>query len=83
MTQISSRPLRFSLDRFLQQHQITAYRLEQLLKGKVARASVYSMARGDEVRRVDLGSLGEVLVALSGLVGRPVQLQELFEELKA
>lgn len=70
--------LRFSLDRYLKEHGLTAYRLVKETEGLVARGSVFAMARGDSVKRVDIGSLDHILGALGALTGKQVALADLF-----
>lgn len=71
--------LRVSLDRFLARHNLTTYRLMKETEGRVARGSVYALARGGEVKRVDLETLGEVMSALSRLTGETVTPNDLLE----
>ena len=61
--------LRVSLDRFLEEHQITAYRLSKALEGRVSKTTVYDMAKGENVQRVDIKNLEAVLHALSQITG--------------
>lgn len=67
------------LHEFLEANGISAYRLEQELKGQLTRNSVYALAKKDGVRRVDLDSLDKVVSVLNAVLGRSVSLTELFE----
>lgn len=69
----------FALDQFLERHGLSAYRVSVEAEGKIARASVFSMARSKNVKRVDLESLGHLLDILEALTGRKVQLSDLFQ----
>lgn len=71
--------VRVSLDRYLKHHNITAYRLAQEARGRVAQGSVYALARGANVKRVDLETLGGVIEALERLIGERVDVADLLE----
>jgi hypothetical protein len=71
--------VRVSLDRYLQQNNLTAYRLSKEVAGKAAQGSVYALARGNKVKRVDLETLSEVMQALSRLTGKPITPNDLLE----
>ncbi|CAN5857427.1 hypothetical protein BH24DEI2_BH24DEI2_18380 [soil metagenome] len=71
--------IRFSLDRFLERHDITRYRLAKELEGEVGHTTVYYLARGEEVQRLDLKSLEAVLKGLERLLGERVALESLIE----
>ncbi|MBZ9752978.1 hypothetical protein K7W42_19250 [Deinococcus sp. HMF7604] len=70
--------LRFSLDQYLRDHGLTAYRLVKETEGKVARGSIFAMARGDSVKRIDMENLNHVVAALSALTGEQVSVTDLF-----
>lgn len=70
--------LRFSLDQYLRDHGLTAYRLVKETEGLVARGSIFAMARGDSVKRIDLENLNHVVAALSALTGEQVTVADLF-----
>ncbi|GEM49847.1 hypothetical protein [Deinococcus cellulosilyticus] len=70
--------VRLALNSFLKANGLTAYKLHKQTQGEVGRASIFALARGD-VKHIDLNSLYHILNALSVLLDRPVQLQELFE----
>jgi hypothetical protein len=78
--------LRISLDRFLKEHQITPYKLSKVLEGSVSKTSVYEMAKGDSIQRIDLKNLEAVIEALSQLTGKKVTPNDLlidsFKDLK-
>ncbi len=71
--------LRFNLGNYLQQRQITAYRLVSEVQGKVAPNTIYSLAR-KPAQRIDLKTVGEVLRALERLTGNRVEITDLLEE---
>ena len=71
--------LRLNLGQFLKQHGITAYRLVNEVKGRVAPNTVYSLARRP-AQRIDLNTVGEVMKALENLTGQKVQLVDLLED---
>ncbi len=71
--------VRVSLDRYLQQNNLTAYRLSKEVAGKAAQGSIYALARGEKVKRVDLETLSQVMQALTRLTGQPVTPNDLFE----
>lgn len=71
--------LRLNLGHYLKEHDITAYRLAQEVQGHIAPNTVYSLAR-KPARRIDLGTVGELLKALARLRGQPVELTDIVEE---
>lgn len=71
--------MRLNLGRYLKEHDITAYRLVQEVQGSVAPNTVYSLAR-KPARRIDLGTVGELLMALGRLRGEPVELAAIVEQ---
>ena len=71
--------IRVSLDAFLKRHNLTPYRLTQETRGRVARGSIYALTHGDEVKRVDLATLSEVMRALTRLTGQAVTPNDLLE----
>ena len=71
--------IRFSLDRFLERHNLTRYRLAKELEGEIGHTTVYYLARGEEVQRIDLKSLEAVVKGLARLTGERVALEDLIE----
>ncbi len=71
---------RLNLGAYLDHHHMTAYRLVQQLKGRVAQNTVYNLARTPQ-QRIDLDTVGDVLSGLSELTGKTVGLVDLLEEL--
>jgi DNA-binding Xre family transcriptional regulator len=71
--------VRVSLDRYLKTKNLTAYRLAQETAGAVARGSIFAMARGAKVKRVDLETLSEIMQALHRITGETVTPNDLFE----
>ena len=67
-----------TLDEYLENHDLTAYKLAQKVEGQVARGSIYALARGD-VKRLDLGTLSVVTDALEELTGESVTFDDLLE----
>lgn len=74
--------IRVSLDRYLERHNLSAYRLANELKGRVAQGSVYAMTRSKTVKRIDLETLSGVLQALERITGEPVTPNDLLEVLQ-
>ena len=75
-------PIYLTLDEYLEEHDLTAYKLAQKVEGQVARGSIYALARGD-VKRLDLGTLSAVMDALEELTGTPVTFGDLLERSSA
>lgn len=71
-----------TLDEYLEEHDLTAYKLAQRIEGQVARGSIYALARG-EVKRLDLGTLSAIMNALEGLTGESVTFDDLLERSSA
>lgn len=71
--------IRVSLDRYLERHNLSAYRLANELKGRVAQGSVYAMTRSKTVKRIDLETLTGVMQALERITGETVTLNDLLE----
>jgi DNA-binding Xre family transcriptional regulator len=67
------------LKEYLNHHNLSAYKLVQETRGKVAERTVYAFARGEKVKRVDLETLGVVMQALTRLTGKPVTPNDLLE----
>ena len=57
---------------------LSAYRVAQAAKGRVAQGSVYALARGD-AKRLDLNTLAAVMGALEELTGERVTFDDLLE----
>jgi len=74
--------IRVSLDKYLKQQNLSAYKLVQETEGRVARGSVYALARGEQVKRVDLETLGEVMTALERITGHKVNVSDVLEEIE-
>jgi hypothetical protein len=73
--------LRLNLGQYLQDHQITAYRLVQEVEGKVSPNTVYALAR-KPAQRIDLNTVSEVLHALERLTGEAVSIAAVVEEVQ-
>ena len=74
--------IKLRLNQYLEKHQLSAYRLVKETKGKVARGSVYALARGD-MQRVDLITLNSVMDALESLTGEAPSFDDLLERIEA
>lgn len=72
-------PLRLNLGRYLQEHDISAYRLVQEVKGRVAPNTVYSLAR-KPAQRIDLDTVAKILQALERVRGEKVEITEVLED---
>ena len=73
--------LRLNLGRYLQRHQITAYRLANEVQGKVAPNTVYAMAR-KPAQRIDFDTVSQLLSALERLTGEKVGLMDVVDEIE-
>lgn len=74
--------LQLNLGAFLERQHISAYRLVKATEGRLAAATVYSLA-SRPAQRIDLDTVGTVLDALTELTGSPVQMQDVLETLDA
>ncbi len=72
-------PVRVSLDRFLASKNLSTYRLAKATSGRAAQGSIYAMAKGEQVKRVDLETLSEIIKALEHLTGEPVGVADILE----
>jgi DNA-binding Xre family transcriptional regulator len=70
--------LRLNLGKYLEQHNISAYRLVQV--SKLAPNTVYALAR-KPTKRIDLDTVSAVLAALETITGENVQLGDLIEDI--
>ena len=70
--------IRWRLDNILQTHNLTAYKLEQALRGRVSRNTVYRWAK-EMPQSLDLAALPHMLEALTRLTGQPVTPNDLLE----
>lgn len=71
--------LRLNLGRYLREHDISAYRLVQEVKGRVAPNTVYSLAR-KPAQRIDLDTVAKILQALERVRGQKVEITEMLED---
>jgi hypothetical protein len=71
--------LRLNLGSYLQRHQITAYRLVNEVRGRVAPNTVYTLAR-KPAQRIDLDTVSQLLSALERLTGEKVGLMDVVDE---
>ncbi len=69
--------LRFNLGKYLEQHNISAYRVVQV--SKLAPNTVYALARKPS-KRIDLDTVSAVLAGLETITGENVQLGDLIED---
>jgi hypothetical protein len=70
--------LRFNLGKYLERHQISAYRVVQV--SKLAPNTVYTLAR-QPAQRIDLDTVSAVLAGLETITGQPVLITDLIEEM--
>ena len=63
--------LKLNLGSYLEQHNITAYRLVKEVEGRVAPNTVYALARRP-AQRIDLTTVGVLMKALEQLTGKKV-----------
>jgi hypothetical protein len=70
--------IRWRLHDILKANNLTAYKLEQALRGNVSRNTVYRWAR-EKPQLLDLGALPFVVEALTRLTGQPVTPNDLLE----
>lgn len=73
--------IRIRLDNYLDNHDLTPYRLAQVTKGRAAQGSIYALARGD-LKRLDLNTLAAVIDALEQLTGERVTFDDLLERVE-
>lgn len=73
--------LQLNLGKYLKEHDISAYRLVQEVKGEVAPNTVYDLARAP-VQRVNLRVVAKILEALSRVRGEKVSVLEVIDELE-
>lgn len=71
--------LRLNLGRYLQEHDISAYRVVQEVRGRVAPNTVYSLAR-KPAQRIDLDTVAKILQALERVRGQKVEITEMLED---
>ena len=74
--------LQLNLGAFLARQGISAYRLVKATEGRLAPATVYSLA-SKPAQRIDLETVGTMLEALSELTGTEVHVQDILEPLDA
>jgi hypothetical protein len=70
--------LRLNLGKYLEQHNISAYRVVQV--SKLAPNTVYALAR-KPTKRIDLDTVSAVLAGLETITGENVQLGDLIEDI--
>lgn len=73
--------LQLNLGKYLKEHDISAYRLVQEVKGEVAPNTVYDLARSPAVR-VNLRVVAKILDALSRVRGEKVSVIEVIDEIE-
>ncbi len=71
---------KWALTEYMEQHDITPYRLAKVVEQHASTATVYGLVRkGGDVSRVDLGTLAFVLDGLRELTGQNVQVADLIK----
>ncbi len=73
--------LQLNLGKYLKEHDISAYRLVQEVKGEVAPNTVYDLARAP-AQRVNLRVVAKILEALSRVRGEKVSVLDVIDELE-
>ncbi len=72
--------LRLNLGKYLEQHNISAYRVVQV--SKLSPNTVYALAR-KPTKRIDLDTVSAVLAGLESITGESVVLSDLIEDIDA
>lgn len=70
--------IRLNLNRFLELHAISTYRVVKETSGKLAANTVYDLARRP-AQRIDLQTIGQVVTALERITGETVTINDLLE----
>lgn len=70
--------IRLNLNRFLERHSISTYRVVKETSGKLAANTVYDLARRP-AQRIDLHTVGQVVTALERITGETVTINDLLE----
>ena len=68
--------IRLNLNKFLVQHAINPYRIVK--ETTLAANTIYDLAR-KPAQRIDLATVGQVIVALEKITGQPVTINDLLE----
>ena len=68
--------VRWRLNEFLEENDLTVYRLHQELQGRVSKTGLYKVTRG-ETSGVDFELLAHVLGALEHLLNRRVEIGDI------
>jgi DNA-binding Xre family transcriptional regulator len=71
-------PVKVTLKEYLNQRNLSTYKLVQATTGRIAERTVYALARPG-VKRVDLETLGVIIAALHDLTGETVTPNDLLE----
>jgi hypothetical protein len=69
---------RLNLNKFLENHAISAYRVVKETTGQLAANTVYDLAKRP-ARRIDLQTIGQVLGALERITGETITINDLLE----
>lgn len=72
------RVIQLTVRDFLDQHDLSVYRVVEAAKGRVARSTLYALAAG-EVSRVDLRTLGAVATVLQELTQQEIEVSDLLK----
>jgi hypothetical protein len=70
--------IRLNLNKFLESHAISAYRVVKETTGKLAANTVYDLAKRP-AQRIDLETVGQVVTALERITGETVTINDLLE----
>jgi hypothetical protein len=69
---------RLNLNKFLESHAISAYRVVKETTGQLAANTVYDLAKRP-AQRIDLQTIGQVLGALERITGETITINDLLE----
>jgi hypothetical protein len=69
---------RLNLNKFLENHAISAYRVVKETTGQLAANTVYDLAKRP-AQRIDLQTIGQVLGALERITGETITINDLLE----
>jgi hypothetical protein len=70
--------IRLNLNKFLETHAISAYRVVKETTGKLAANTVYDLAKRP-AQRIDLETVGQVVTALERITGETITINDLLE----
>jgi DNA-binding Xre family transcriptional regulator len=71
-------PVRWKLKEFLQENEITPYKLSKAVAGELSQKGVYRLT-SEELSGVNFDTLSVIIPVLRDLTGKPVNVQDLLE----